>query len=238
MKKIKILTGLLGIVCIILLIILFSLLREKKNNFNLLVYNELLNGMSYQIKYRLLNEYVGGGIGEGYWEKQVDSMYFYLDKIMYSNSYIDYCKNIHLFSESENKRVNNILKSLDGYNTEEKEFVITLLEYVSLQRMFEDRLSIYFPFDMIMSSNTVFPLKGDTISFGEEYVASIPFCGFNTEYQPILVLDGDTVKVFGGRNTFSEKATKRGFVKKEGYITYFQFGEEQRLPITVEYYVK
>jgi len=173
-----------------------------------------------------------------------------LDKLKYSNSYIDYCKNVRFFSESERKRVNNILKLLDGYSTEEKEFVITLLEFLSLQRMFEYRVSIYFPFDMIMNYTVfplngdtirigmVFPLKGDTINLGNEYVAAIPFCGLNTKYQPKLVLNGDTVKVSGGRNIFSEKTTKRGLIKKEGYITYFQYGEEQQILVKVEYYVK
>jgi hypothetical protein len=237
MKKIKILTILFGVACCILLIILFSLLKEKKERFNFSIHNKLLNTMSYSIKDKLLNEYVGGGIGEGYWEEQVDSMYFYLNKLKHSDLHYDYCNSVYLFMVSEKNGINNIIKSLDRNNTEEKEFVVALLEYLSLQSMLEMRLSNYFPFDRIIY-NTVFPLKGDTINFGDEYVAAVPICCYNTEYKPTFVLDGDTIETVRSRNIFSEKTTKRGHIKKEGYITYFQFGEEQRVPMTIEYYVK
>ena len=237
MKKLKILTAVLSITCLILIVILFSLLKERKSNFNNSSYDELFSTMSHNVKYELLNNFVGGGIGEGYWKEQVDSMYFYLDKLKHSNSYYDYCSHVYLFTESEKENINSILKSLDRYDMEEKKIVMALLEYLSLHSMLTMRLSNYFPFDRLIHYSTL-PLKGDTISLGDEYVAAIPFCCFNTEYQSIFVLDNDTVEVVGKTNIFSEKTKKRGHIKKEGYITYFQLGKEKQLPVKVEYYVK
>ena len=249
MKRLKILTIVLGVVCLDCIIIIFLLLKERNNNFDYLPYNELLNAMSSSIEYTLLEEYVGGSLSSEYWKEEVDSMYFYLDKLRRSNLFYDYCGHVHHFSESEKDRINNILKSLDRADIGEKEFVIELLKFLSLQSLLENRLMNYFPFDQVVGKTSfpikgdtivigmVFPLNGDTINLGEEYIAAVPFCCINSEYKSILVLDGDTVETCRNRNIFSEKTTKRGYVKKEGYITYFRNGE-QRLPVTVEYYVK
>ncbi len=240
MKKIKIITMFLGVLCLTLLIILFSLLREKKKNFNLAAYHELFNIMSYNVKDELLNEYLGGEIGGGFWEEEVDSLYFHLDKLRSSDSYYDYFSHFYIFRVSETERINNILKSLDRYDAKEKEFVMAFLEFYSLQNMLKIQLREYYPFDRLVVYEKAFPLKGDTIRLGEEYVAALPIVVHNSAYKSTLVLDGDTLPVTGLLNTFSETPKKRGYVKKEGYITCFpeEGGGDKQLSVSIEYYVK
>jgi hypothetical protein len=238
MKIIKKTIMLLGILCVILLCIIFFLLaRKKKNDFDVSLYTKLFTYISYSKKYSLLNECPGAEIEDGEWEKTIDTMNIYLQKIMSQNDYSTYSDHIHVFSDSEEEIVNDILNSVEKYNNEEKKFVISLLECVSLQELLEQRLNRYFSFDKILHY-PIFPLKGDTIDFGGEYQASVPFCCFNSEYQPILILDNDTINISGVRNVFSEKATKKGNIKREGYITVNQRGKIITIPVKVEYYVK
>lgn len=238
MKKIYIFNLILIIFCFILLIIVLLLLKENRNRFNLDNYNKLCNTMSLNIENELLNGYVGGGIGEKYWEDEVDSLYFHLDKIRNSNSFYDYRSIKSFYHISKRDMIDDILRSFDKSNTKEKEFIISFLKYLSLEEMLSMRLKNYYPFDRMVIYEKAFSLKGDTIKLGDEYIAAAPIVMCNSEYDPTLVLDGDTFPVKNGLNTFSIITNKRGSVKKEGFITFFDKGEENRIPIVVEYYVK
>lgn len=233
MKNLKIL---IAILCVILLINIVCLVRNKKNECNFEKYIELFDTMSDNTIEELLTKYIGV-LPEEYWEEGLDIMYDRLDKLGNANSDSDYRNKVIPLLLPDYDKLNDILMSSSQYSIEEKTFIISLTEYIKVQNMLINRLNSYYHFDQL-AGNPVFSLKGDTIHLGDQYSAAVPLCCVNSEYKSILVLDGDTVETDGSMNIFSEKPKQRGHVKKEGYITYFKRGEERQFPVKVEYYVK
>ncbi|HOR81058.1 MAG TPA: hypothetical protein PLF32_00190 [Bacteroidales bacterium] len=219
---------------------IYLLIIKKDNSIELEKYINLFETMSL-ITEENINECIGGEYKEGYYKNSIDSINYYLNLISFLDTNQEvYFNHITNFYSVEKEQMKKILNSYNTYNEDEKLFLIKWLKYISLQRMYEERLLAYFPFDRV-KINQQYPLKGDTIRLGEIYSVAIPFCCFNSRFQPFLILDGDTLELEkdNSLNIFSEKTTKRGNIKREGFIIYGKYGNQYRkFPLKIEYYVK
>lgn len=229
------------VLCICLLSITIYLFIEKRTeSINFKKYISLFETISILTEENL-NKCVGGEYKEGYYKNSIDSIDFYLNYISsLDKNHEIYFDHITNFYPIEKNQIINILHNYNSFNNDEKLFLLKWLKCISLQRTFEERLMAYFPFDRI-KINQKYPLKGDSVRLGEDYSVSIPFCCFNSQFEPILLLDGDTVELEKDNplNIYTEKTTKRGVIKREGYIIYGKWGDQiRKVPIKIEYYVK
>ena len=170
-------------------------------------------------------------------EEDIDSFNIYAKKEPYyqSNEFKRIVKECALCDEKLNNQLFSLLNSISDTQSKEFEFLKALTDFVFITRLQRNELKNYTLFGGVAARVT--PQK-DTISKGEEYVATIEYAPDFFDIIPIMIVDGDTVSARRNSQLFKETPQKSGHVKHECTITFNQQGSIMNIPFTIEYYVK
>jgi len=206
--------------------------ERQKNNFirdTTLLLSKLTDMISTDIdetlgEYDFLYEWI---------KEDLDSFYIYskYNPVYNSKQFKDYFKKRTYYD----MEWFNVIKSTYNPQSIEYEFYKKLVDFVFITRLQRRKLMNFCLFDGVGVG--VFSKK-DTISKGEEYLATIEYQPTFFQTIPIMIINGDTVPTTRNIQVFREIPQKSGQVKHECTITFNQQGHHLAIPFTIEYYVK
>lgn len=214
----------------LLLYLLFN-----KNNIYEADYTDLVENFSGEIGYALANNYLEGDLQAHFKCNVLDSLESYF--VNFDPEEDEFVDKFNVLTDDQSYLIKRMLKESTNKGIADREFSLKLAIHFVLYSIENNIIRTYFYFNAVYAHAYS---KKDTINLGEEYVAHIPYIGVSTNYNPTIVVSGDTVPTDGDSDVyyFKEISNKRGLIKHEGFVTLFIGGRHMKLPFEFEYYVK
>lgn len=142
-----------------------------------------------------------------------------------------------VLSDSEAEIIEYLIDNPIASTPLEKEYAVEMAKFLTLVATKEHIDNSFMKSKFVYSMP--YPITNDTLNVGEQYIAFIPYMIATPNYNPIVVVSGDTLQPASDKNFyFIETPKEKGLVEHNGFITFFSKGEIMKLEFDIRYLVK